>query len=265
MALADVGPWRVGHDVVGSGPPLLLINGLGFDRGSSAMAAAQYAAAGYCAVTFDNPGAGETTGPRGPYAMTQLADVAAGLLAALGLGPAHLFGVSMGGAVAQELAVRHPAAVRSLQLHCTWGRTDPYAAALFESWRELVHAVGPVAVWDHLLLWAMTPGFYAAHPEVVAGYRAMIAAGPPSTEEGFADQVEACVRHDALDGLLAVTVPTLITTGARDPITTPAHADELRSRLPHARCHLWPDVAHLPFVEAAADFDALVLDFLAGA
>jgi pimeloyl-ACP methyl ester carboxylesterase len=265
VPLADLAPWRVGYDEIGSGDALLLINGLGFDRASYAVAAQAYAAAGYRVVTLDNPGAGETAGPAGPYTAAQLADVAAALLRHLEIGQAHVFGVSMGGIVAQELALRHSPLVRSLQLHCTWGRSDPFAAELFRSWGELVEAVGHVEVWDHMLLWAMTPEFYGAHPEVVAGYRAMIAAAPPSTAVGFRAQVAACIAHDALDRLSSVTAPALVTTGERDPITTPRHARELCEHLPNARLHLWPGVAHLPFVEAASDFDALALEFLVAA
>jgi 3-oxoadipate enol-lactonase len=263
VPLAELHPWSVGYDEFGAGEPLLLLNGLGFDRTSYVLAAQSYAAAGHRVVTMDNPGSGETVGPAGPLTGAQIADVAAALLEHLGIEEAHVFGVSMGGIVAQELALVHPTLVRSLQLHCTWGRTDPFAAALFRSWGELVAAVGPISVWDHLLLWAMTPGFYAAHPEVVAGYRTMIAAHPPSTGEGFRDQVAACLGHDVLGRLAEIRVPTLVTTGSLDPITTPRHAEELAEGLPDCRLHVFPGVAHLPFVEAADDFEALVLGFLA--
>ena len=138
-----------------------------------------------------------------------LADVAAGLLDSLGVGQAHVFGHSMGGAIAQELALRTPDLVASLQLHCTWGRTDPIWPRLFGVWGRLAAAVGPVAVWEHMLLWAMTPVFYDAHPEVVQQWLELIAGGPPSTADGFRDHVRACVAHDAIDRLGVVTAPTL--------------------------------------------------------
>ena len=76
-------------------------------------------------VVFDNPGVGQTEGPRGPYTTALFADVAAGLLRFLGIERAHVVGASMGGLIAQQIAVRHPQLVRSLTLHCPWWRIDP--------------------------------------------------------------------------------------------------------------------------------------------
>jgi pimeloyl-ACP methyl ester carboxylesterase len=115
------------------------------------------------AITLDNPGAGESERSGRRCSTGLLADVAAALLDSLGVGQAHLFGHSMGGATSQELALRRPISSRAAAaLHV--GRADPYLAALFESWGRLAEAVGPVAVWEHMLLWAMTPAFYDAHP-----------------------------------------------------------------------------------------------------
>ena len=271
MPVAELEGLRVGYDTFGDpgSPAVVVFNGIGADRASTAGTAAWLAGEGFRAVTLDNPGAGESERAGERCSIRLLAAVTAGLLDLLGTGPAHLFGHSMGGAVAQELALRRPDLARSLQLHCTWGRTDPYLAALFHSWGELAGAagVGPVAVWRHMLLWAMTPEFYAAAPEVVDAWLATIAGGPPSSAEGFRDHVRACIAHDALDRLAATppAVPTLITTGERDLVCRPGHADELRAALPHATFHVWEGVGHLPFVECAAAFGPVVLDALRAA
>ena len=119
-----------------------------------------------------------------------------------------------------------------------------------------------MAVWEHMLLWAMTPAFYDAHPEVVQQWLELIAGAPPSSADGFRDHVRACVAHDAIDRLGVVTAPTLVTAGEFDLVCRPDHADALRAAIPHASYHVWEGVGHLPFVEAPAAFGEAVLAFL---
>jgi 3-oxoadipate enol-lactonase len=256
---------RIGWDSVGEGSAVVLLNGLGADRASAAPTATWLAAEGFRAITLDNPGAGESDRAARDCSIGLMADGAAALLDSLGVERAHVFGHSMGGAISQELALRRPDLVESLQLHCTWGRTDSYLAALFESWGRLVDALGPAAVWEHMLLWAMTPGFYQANPGVVRDWLALIAGGAPSSAEGFGDHVRACVAHDAIGGLPAVTARTLVTTGELDLVCRPDHAAALHVGIPHSSYRVWEGVGHLPFVEAPALFAEAVVAFLRGA
>lgn len=258
---------QVGWDALGEGPAVVVLNGIGADRASTAGLAGWLAGEGFRAITLDNPGAGESGLGGAPASIALFAEVAAALLDRLGTGPAHLFGHSMGGAIAQELALRRPDLAASLQLHCTWGRTDPYLAALFASWGELVGAVGPVAIWRHMLLWAMTPGFYGAAPEVAEAWLATIAEHAPSTVEGFRAHARACAAHDALDRLRAAppACPVLVTDGELDRVCRPEHADQLCEALPAAARHTFPGTGHLPFVEQGAEFAAVVIAALRGA
>ena len=263
MPVSQLEGLRVGWDSIGDGPAVVVFNGIGADRSSTAQTAAWLAAEGFRAITLDNPGAGESERSGRRCSTGLLADVAAALLDSLGVGQAHLFGHSMGGAISQELALRRPDLVASLQLHCTWGRADPYLAALFESWGRLAEAIGPVAVWEHMLLWAMTPAVLRRAP----GGRArqwleLIAGAPALSADGFRDHVRACVAHDAIDRLGGVTAPTLVTAGEFDSVCRPDHADALRAAIPHASYHVWEGVGHLPFVEAPAAFGEAVLAFL---
>src|SRR5712691_820951 len=132
MPLAEIGDHRVYYEEHGAGEPVLLINGLGADHSAWALQA-QALEKRFRVVVFDNPGVGQTSGPRGPYTTELFGDVAAGLLRSLGVDRAHVVGASMGGLIAQQVAVRHPELVRSLVLHCPWWRIDAYTAALIRS------------------------------------------------------------------------------------------------------------------------------------
>src|SRR2546423_307671 len=105
MPLADVGEYRVYHEEHGAGEPVLLINGLGSDHRTWNLQT-EYLSRFFRVIVFDNPGVGQTTGPRGPYTTELFGDVASGLLGRLGVARAHVVGASMGGLIAQQVAVR---------------------------------------------------------------------------------------------------------------------------------------------------------------
>src|SRR5216117_1508490 len=124
MAYAIVNGIRVHYDVSGDGPPVLLISGLGAPAASWALQV-KALAPHFRVVTLDNRGVGESDLPPDPvYTTAQLADDAATLLRQLKIDRAHVIGASMGGTIAQELAIRHPRLVRSLVLACTWTEAD---------------------------------------------------------------------------------------------------------------------------------------------
>src|SRR5919204_2765547 len=119
----------------GRGDPLLLIMGFGGDHLAWAFQTPVFAQS-HRVIAFDNRGVGQSDVPDVPYTTRMMADDAAGLLDALGIERAHVIGVSIGGMIAQELALNHPRRVRSLQLHCTYARPDRYIEALMDVWRS---------------------------------------------------------------------------------------------------------------------------------
>src|SRR3972149_11955279 len=115
MATTRVNDIEMYYEVHGSGEPLLLIMGLGANATAWEMQIPDFSRE--CQVgAFDNRGAGRTDKPKEPYSIPQMADDAAGLLDALGIGWSHVYGMSMGGMIAQEMALRHPVRVRALVL-----------------------------------------------------------------------------------------------------------------------------------------------------
>ena len=149
MPFAAVGPRDLHYELTGDGPPLVLVMGLGV--GGEAWRPLLPLFEGYRTLTYDNAGVGLTrdrvTGapPEPPYATEGFADDLAGLLRTLELGPAHVVGVSMGGAIAMHLAAREPSLVRTLTLCATWPKADGLLRQVFAFREDLLERLAPVA------------------------------------------------------------------------------------------------------------------------
>jgi pimeloyl-ACP methyl ester carboxylesterase len=262
MPFAELREGRIYYEEHGSGDPVLLINGLGADHTAWALQT-EYLQELFRVVVFDNPGIGQTEGAQGPYTTELFGDVAAGLLRWLGIGRAHIVGASMGGLIAQQVAVRHPELVRSLVLHCSWWRADRYTQALIRSWQAISRSAGMLDLFRQIWLWVFTPRFFEERPETLAELEREVAGNPHAqTVEAFCDQAEACVAHEALEEVAAVAAPTLITVGDSDILTPPAHSRALHERVPGSVLHVWPEMGHAPFWEIPEAFNELNRDFL---
>jgi pimeloyl-ACP methyl ester carboxylesterase len=262
MPHADVEGFRLYYEEHGAGDPVLLVNGLGADHSTWGLQT-DFLKERYRVVVFDNPGIGQTTGPGGPYTSELFADVAAGLLAALGIGRAHVVGASMGGIIAQQLALRRPELVRSLSLHCTWGRPDRYLTALMRSWQTSARALSALDLSRQVWLFVFTVWWYNDHPDRMAELERQVVENPyPQSAEAFCDQAEACVTHDVLDRLGEIAAPAYVSVGDRDLLTPAHHAYAIKERMPHAVLRVWKEMGHAPFWEIPDEFNARQLEFL---
>jgi pimeloyl-ACP methyl ester carboxylesterase len=168
----------------------------------------------------------------------------------------------MGGIVAQQLALRHPQLVRSLQLHSTWGSADCQLSAIFHSWKTYAEKVPQLELFRQIWLWVYTPRWYRENPQELAEFERLVIEKPSiQNSKGFCDQAEACISHNALDQLSTIAAPTLITGGDCDTLVPQRHAHELKRRIPDALLHIWPQMGHAPFWEIADDFNSLCVMF----
>lgn len=260
MPFAELEERRVYYEEHGEGDPVLLINGLGADHKAWDLQT-DYLKRFFRVIVFDNPGVGRTTGPRGPYTTELFADVAAGLLRQLAIERAHVVGASMGGTIAQQVAVRHRQLVRSLVLHCSWWRADSYTAALIRSWQTYAGAAGMLELSRQIWLWVFTPRFFQERPETFAELEREVRENGQSVE-AFCDQAEACIAHQALEEVAQVEAPTLITVGDGDILTPPAHSRAIHERIKGSELHVWPEMGHAPFWEIPDQFNELNREFL---
>jgi pimeloyl-ACP methyl ester carboxylesterase len=249
----------------GAGEPVLLIMGTGADHSLWDDTAAAFAER-YRVITFDNRGTGASDQPPDPesYTMRVLADDAAALLDALEVGRAHVAGLSLGSTVVQELAINHPDKVASLQLHCTWGRTDAWLDRLFRSMAYPVEHDDLAAYAVQAFMWVLSPAYLNDFPEQVAEVEATYLANPPS-RAGLLGHLHADRTHDALARLGQIAAPTLITSGEMDWQVPTRYGREVQWWLPGSRLHVFegPFSSHCAYIELADEFNEVSLAFLA--
>jgi 3-oxoadipate enol-lactonase len=247
----------------GQGDPLLLIAGLGVDSRSWALQLPALAAR-FRTVIFDNRGSGHSQKPAGPYTIGQMAEDAAALLDALGIARAHVVGHSMGGMIAQELALAQPGKVSQLVLLSTLARARGPLFDWWMSFSEWAQARSPephqFSLWN--VPWFFTPAFFSDPAQVEAAIAEAVADPNPISADAFAAQAAACRGMDTLERLGRIEAPTLVLVGQEDVVTPPFYARELAERIPGATLRVLERGGHAMTVEFAADVNAALLEFL---
>lgn len=275
MSFAKIGSLDVYYDEHGSGDPLLLVMGLAADS-TAWMFQVPAFAQHYRTIVFDNRGVGRTSKPSGPYTIHQMADDAAGLLDVLDVRRAHVVGVSMGGMIAQELALRHPERVRSLVLACTYPEPDAevelnrrfsverFGGSVTSEGQMQVDfkAINPMDFLQHLLPTVFSQDFIARElPKLIQVFSGALQYG--FSMEAILGQVAAVMSHQATDRLHQIAVPTLVITGDADRLIPPANSDILAQYIPGAKLVRVAGGSHGFNFETPEVFNRAVLDFLA--
>ena len=264
MPFTDAPGFRMYYEIHGDGFPLLLINGLGSDHREWLCQLPDFTP-NFRVVVFDNRGAGDSAVPPGPYTTDGMADDAAALLAALGIDRAHVLGVSLGGMIAQELALRHSGRVERLVLACTTpggkAAARPSDAALSAFIRSPEGS--PEEDLRRMIPFLYTERFAREHPDAIDTFVARRLAHPTSLE-GHAAQLAAAIGHASGDGLAAVRARTLVIAGTEDRLVPPENSQRIASIVPGATLVLLPGAPHRLFAENADAFNREVLAFLLG-
>ncbi len=250
------------YEETGSGPPLLLIAGLG---GHSGLWSPQMRALslGRRVVAFDNRGAGRTSAPDKPYTIAGMADDAAQLLDRLEIGQASVAGHGMGGAIALELAAEHADRVESLAIIGTAARPGGRQRLVTEGWTDARRSS-----LSREQTFALTaPWLYTSALLGDAQLRAQaVASGAndphPAQDHAYARQARAFLSYDATPKLAAIEQPALVLSGEEDILVDAADAAALAEALPNGTLRQLPG-AHAGLVEHPQAYAAAITEFLA--
>ena len=219
------------YDQQGTGEPLILIPYLAADYACYAFQVTDYAKHFTC-ISIDPRGAGESDKPEGIYSTDLFADDVAAFMDALGIAQAHIWGLSLGGATGMWLAAKYPSKVKSLSLHSSWNKTDPFLKTVVEGWQ--VMAKGLDSVQEMVILgifpWCYTPELYAEKSsEYIQALSDFVRGRPKQPLDAFMRQSNAVIAHDAEAQLGKIQAPTQITFGEFDMATSTRFADALNT------------------------------------
>lgn len=238
MPLVNVKGININYEIYGEGPLLLFINGIGADIKNPVGAANSPLPKHFTVLAFDPRGLGDTDSSTEPFSIADLADDAASLAKTLGWEHYHVFGASMGGMVAQELAIRHPSIVDKLVLCVTTaggsGRTSPVVIGELDE----MSIIEVLKLSDR----RKDEAWAAANPEMFKRFTERYEAAKrirlsnPKHSKGYAEQVNAALKHDTFDRLPQIKCPTLVCGGLYDGGNPPEEIRRLAGQIPGARC-----------------------------
>jgi pimeloyl-ACP methyl ester carboxylesterase len=261
MPKVRVGQIELFYEEDGHGKSIVWIHGLGIDHRVWGLQMPLFTRHFRC-LAFDNRDAGQSDRSPNSYTIKTMADDAVGLMDALAIDKAHIVGLSMGGAIAQELAIAHPARVQRLVLVSTYTSSDRRGADVLNSFalmrtrfsrEEYARATSP---WVFTYQDYLTPGFvdlaivrFLEDPHFVPA-------------DVYVRQVEAALSHFTEDRLSRITAPTLIVAGDDDLLTPLRFARTLHEQIPDAKLAVIRDGGHALVLTHAEEFNRVVLSFL---
>lgn len=255
MPLTDTSGTRICWEEAGAGPPVLLIMGATFSRRMWHRTVPALAKQ-HRVIWYDNRGFGDSGPTSGPYAVADLAQDALAVLDAAGVESAHIYGVSMGGLTAQEIALTQPQRVGSLVLGCTWAAAKDRRRRAWSN--ELRHHVP-----QRLMLMMSTPILYGPRRDSARVREdMMILRSDRMQPRELREQARAAFNYESRERLKTVEAPSLVIHGDHDRVIPIAWGRELAEHLPNARFLSLPGAGHNYLTDSAEQANEAVLGFL---
>lgn len=264
MPHADVNGQSLYYEIHGEGEPLLAIQGLGSDIASWIPQIKAWSES-HRLVLFENRDVGRSSRAGGPYEVADMAADTVALADHLELDSFHLVGMSLGGAIAQEVALAVPERVRTLTLIVSYAWGGNWGRTRARVWGGMVPRMSREDHVDNLMLMAFSQEFFE-NEEYLGYVREAILANPhPQEPEAFVRQLEAGGRHDTRDRLGGLKMPVHVIGGEHDGMVPVWKSKELASLIPGAKLTVLERAPHAMNVEHADAMNSAVIEFLASA
>lgn len=261
MPHADCNGQRLYYEVHGEGEPLLCVHGLSASTLGWLPQIPAFSQQ-FKTIVFDNRDVGQSSRAQGDYEVADMRDDALALADHLGLDTFHLLGLSMGGAISQELTLAAPERVRTLTLCVTFGGGGAWGHTQGRLWSQRVRGMTREQRVEELMLLCFSEGFYE-NAEQVETVKALLLAAPDQEPDAFVRQLLATSRHETRDRLGALDVPVHVIGAEHDVLLPVWKSQELARLIPGARLTVIEGAAHGVNLELAEQFNAAVLAFLA--
>jgi len=268
VGIAEVNGTSIGYTVQGQGIPLVMISGMNDTRSSWRHQIGSFKKY-YRIVTFDNRGAGKSDKPAGPYTTRMMADDTMGLMDHLGIAKAHVVSHSMGGMIAQELAINYPDRVGKVVLGSTFACQDensglsPEVIAAWKAYEKSEHTTADLrrAARD---IPSLALNNWRSKMFLVPLTKILVSIAPISAEmaAGMLAQFEAVLAHDAADRLTLIKASTLVICGTADRTVKAGSSDLIASLVPKAKLVKLAGGSHYVQWEKRGEYEREVLDFL---
>jgi pimeloyl-ACP methyl ester carboxylesterase len=242
--------------------PLILIMGLGAPGSLWEKHIDEYKKYFRC-IAIDNRGAGESDKPAGDYRTKQMADDAVSVAEALGIDKFHINGISMGGAIAQKIAIDHAARVKSCIITASWAFCGNYMKSVFEMLKITRSNMSYANFSRMFLLWLYSAKYYESDFGIIEeSIQNNIDDLLPMPQHAFESQASACITHDTRGKLHAVTAPVLVTAGSRDIFTPMECSLYLHENIKNSELAVFDGYAHTHHWEDLAKYNKQTADFM---
>lgn len=255
-------PLLLSYLEVGSGPPLILLGGLGMDK-EGWFQQSHFLSEHFRVIALEHRGSGLSGVPKGPYSISMMVADLFRFMAELGLEKVHLVGLSMGGMVALEFAGRHPALVASLVLAHTAARLSPQTCFILKFWESLKKlGVEREIEIRSQLPWLLPERFFTDSESIDFVVKQQLEQPRVQSVSGFASQVAACCAFDGRPYLKKISAPTLVLGAKDDRMVSGADFEGLAGEIPLAESVLFESCGHLGFAIEPRRFNREVLNFI---
>jgi 3-oxoadipate enol-lactonase len=253
LSVAQVDSYEIHYVEEGSGFPVVLIHGLAGDHTAWAASMPSWSR-DHRVLALDNRGAGQSTQVDEPISTEDMARDTLALMDQVGIDRAHVVGRSMGGAIAQHMALMQPERVHTLGVLASFAKLDPVGVRVLTNMRQVLewrddwadHARHSVANF-------VSPAFFNENPDTIAQIEGLIG-GETRLPACYVRQNHACLEHDTLDRLAEIACPTLILAGGRDPICSLTSTSWMQDGFPNAESVIFEESSHFFLIEQPERF-----------